>query len=454
MTEGLVAESARVPAHWYSGLTRKHWRTLWGSFLGWTFDGYEALILIVTMPAVLKSILTPEQLQTPSIYAGLLIGVTYGSWGLGGIIGGVAADLFGRKLTMMGAILAYAIFSGLTAFSTGLTSFIVFRFLTGLAMGSEWSSGISMVAESWPNRARAKGVSFLQSGYGWGGLLASAVWLVLSSWNVLGTETWRIAYLIGALPALLVLYLRREMDESEKWLEAVRRERRETGMSTTDLGASSAVELASHRRFPLATLFQQREASRRTLLAFILALCTASAWFVVVTFLPTYAEQLAKAGGEPAGVWGYRISTIFVVGGILAYFMAGFLADWLGRRALVVIGYGGALLTNVITFTWTGSVQSFAVLVFVNGIFCFGFAYCWMAIYLVEMFGSIVRATAISLVFNTSRVLAATAPILAGVLITYTHSIPQTVVAFCLFYLSGLLIPWWLPETRGADLPN
>jgi MFS family permease len=444
-----AASELSQPAHWYSGLTHKHWRTLWGSFLGWTFDGYEALILVVTLPAVLRSILTPEQLQTPAVYAGLLIGVTYGSWGLGGLIGGIAADVFGRKITMMGAILGYALFSGLTALSTDLYMFIGFRFLTGLAMGSEWSSGISLVAESWPTRARAKGVSFLQSGYGWGGLLASLVWFGLVSTNWLGNETWRLAYLVGALPALLVFYLRREMEESERWLAVVQIEKD----NASKAAAAGTVETV-RRRNPLVVLFADVTAARRTLVAFLLALCTASAWFVVVTFLPAYGEQLAKAGGWQPGIWGARISTIFVVGGILAYFLAGFIADLIGRRLFLVLGYGGALITNVIAFSFTGSVETFAALVFLNGIFCFGFAYCWMAIYLVELFPSKIRATASSLVFNTSRVLAALAPIVAGQLISYTHSVPQTVMAFCVFYLGGLLLPWLLPETKGKELPD
>lgn len=444
MTSTTPDISSGAKLAWYQGLTAKHWRNLWGSFLGWTFDGYEALILVITLPAVLKSILTPEQLQTPSVYAGLLIGVTYGSWGLGGFIGGIAADTFGRKVTMMGAILGYALFSGLTALSTDLYTFIAFRFLTGLAMGSEWSSGISLVAESWPTRARAKGVSFLQSGYGWGGLLASLVWFGLVGTNWLGDQTWRLAYVVGAIPALLVFYLRRELEESEKWLAAVQKER----------GNKAAGDEGGSVRNPLVALFSDRQAAGRTGVAFLLALCTASAWFVVVTFLPAYGEQLAKAGGWASGIWGARISTIFVLGGILAYFLAGFIADAIGRRLFLVLGYGGALITNVIAFSYSGSVETFAALVFLNGIFCFGFAYCWMAIYLVELFHSKVRATASSLVFNTSRVLAALSPIVAGQLITYTHSIPQTVMAFCAFYLGGLVLPWFLPETKGKELPE
>ena len=92
-------------------------------------------------------------------------------------------------------------------------------------MGSEWSTGVALVSETWPEHARAKGAGFLQSGFGWGTLLAAVVWYGLASVQPLGGETWRLMFIAGALPAFFVLYLRRGLSESEKWKQAVKEQR-------------------------------------------------------------------------------------------------------------------------------------------------------------------------------------------------------------------------------------
>src|SRR6185312_16354647 len=164
----------------------------------------------------------PDQAPSAAIYAGLAIGITRLGWGIGGLGGGILADYFGRKRMMMLSVLLYALLTGFTALSTSLTMLIAMRFLTGLAIGAEWSTGIALVAESWPDHARPKGLGLLQSGFGAGSVLAAVVWLVLSQTRPLGDDTWRLIFVVGALPALCVFYLMRALDESERWLTAVR----------------------------------------------------------------------------------------------------------------------------------------------------------------------------------------------------------------------------------------
>ena len=96
---------------WYQGLTPRHWRILWGSYLGWIFDGFEAFALVVVLPSALRSLLTPEQAATPAFYAGSAIGITLLGWGLGGLIGGILCDYIGRKRMMMLAVFFYALFT-------------------------------------------------------------------------------------------------------------------------------------------------------------------------------------------------------------------------------------------------------------------------------------------------------------------------------------------------------
>src|SRR6201991_4260288 len=223
MEQGQVAVGAR--GRWYDGLTATHWRVLRASFLGWIFDGYEALVLVVVLVPMLHSVLTPAQAASSTIYAGVVIGITLLGWGIGGLVGGILAGYVGRKRMMLWSGLVYAVVSGVTALSDTVWTLCILRFLTGLAMGSEWSTGIALLSETWPEQARAKGAGFLQSGFGWGTLTAAVVWYAMSTLHPLGAESWRLMFVLGALPALFVLYIRRGVNESEKWQRAVREKR-------------------------------------------------------------------------------------------------------------------------------------------------------------------------------------------------------------------------------------
>src|SRR5262250_2081812 len=199
---------------WYRSLTRTQWQALVASNLGWTFDGFEVFALILTVGFALRQLLDPSQYQFIPAYAGVILAITVFGWGLGGLLGGVLADYLGRKRSMTLAILAYSALTGLSALSWDWLSFAVFRFLVGLAIGSEWATGASITAELWPDHARGKGGAFLQSGYPIGSILASAVWVAI---GVLGPNAWRYMYLVGILPALVAFWIRRNIPESPRW---------------------------------------------------------------------------------------------------------------------------------------------------------------------------------------------------------------------------------------------
>src|SRR6202043_2731621 len=207
-------------------------------------------------------------------YAGAIIATTLVGWALGGMCAGVLADYIGRKRTMMLAILAYSVMTGLSAFAWDWMSFAVLRFLVGVAIGSEWVTGASIMSEMWPDRARGRGVGLMQCGLGIGFFLASFVWLFI---NPLGPGAWRYMFLLGILPALLTLWVRRAIPESEPWerVDAQRRAALERKRSGAGLGAQDRA-LA---RFTVADLFVEPEIRRRTMLAFLMSLATTFAFW-------------------------------------------------------------------------------------------------------------------------------------------------------------------------------
>jgi MFS family permease len=449
MRAGDVRRPDGASAPWHAGLTRRHWRILWGSYLGWIFDGYEAVALVYALRPALGSLLTPEQAQAPAFYVGAAIGITLLGWGLGGLMGGIAADYIGRKRMMMLSILGYALFTGLTAFAGSFAQLAILRFITGLAIGSEWSTGIALVAETWPNRARPKGCGFLQSGFGGGAVLAAIVWALLAAFEPLGPESWRIMFALGALPALVCLYLRRALEESEQWMQALREQR---WAATAEDAAST--QRRGRRPFSLTEIFRERESRRRVLLATLMSFATTVGWWAVSSWLPAYTEGLAKVAGEPANVWGPRMGIIYNVGAIIAYLLSGFVADAVGRRAFLLITYAGCIVTSLACYLWTGGLVPFMGLAFLNGFFTLGFAFSWMAIYLVELFTPAVRATAASAVFTGARLIAWIFPIIAGQIVTLSGGGAAAALTMSSVYAIGLIVPWFMPETTGKPLPD
>ena len=164
---------------WYRALTPSQRRTLVATNLGWLFDGYEAYALFLTVGPAMRSLLDPSQYSQIPAYIGTVVAITLLGWGIGGFIGGILADYIGRKRTMIYAILAYSIMTGLTAISFDWISFAVLRFLVGIAIGSEWATGSSIMAELWPKEARGKGAGLMQCGLGIGFFLASFIWLMV-----------------------------------------------------------------------------------------------------------------------------------------------------------------------------------------------------------------------------------------------------------------------------------
>jgi MFS family permease len=446
--EGTTTEAVlnlRLP--WHAGLQPMHWRVLIASFLGWIFDGFESFALFLVLPTMLKALLTPGQLAAAPIWAGITIAGTLFGWGIGGLMGGVLADYVGRKRIMLWSVFLYAAFSGLTAFSTGIWSLLILRCVTGMAMGSEWGTGVSLIAETWPDRARAIGCGFLQSGFGWGTLLAVLVWMLLDAWSPLGPETWRLMFVVGAVPALFVLYIRRNIDESRKWLAAVREQRwQATEGGTAQHGA---------RPFPLSEIFREPQSRKLVLLTLILSLAATISWWAVANLLDRYAASVAAAAGYSHPVrWGTWASLVYTVGGTLGFAVSGFIANAWGRRRFIAFAFAGSLIIVPITYLWVRSPELVVASAFLNGFFTMGATFAWMPIYLPELFTASVRATSIGFIFNATRLVACFFPILAGSMIQFLGGIPHTAAILGLFYVLGLIIPWFLPETAGRRLPE
>jgi MFS family permease len=276
------------------------------------------------------------------------------------------------------------------------------------------------------------------------------VWYFLGS--AFGPGAWRIVFFLGVLPAFFVLYLRTKVQESEKWMEK-RREREEL-QALRRAGASLSREQRIVAGFTLSALFRDAQLRKLALLCLVMALGTTVGFWGVSSWIPGYVESVAQAAGAPNPArWGGVAGILFTIGSIFGYVSAGFVADWLGRLAMLRILFAGALLTTPMVFLWTHSPATVAAAAGLNGAFTLG-QFAWMAIYSPELFPTAVRATAVSLVFNAARFVSILGPLVSGYLITRLGGYSTSAVLFSSIYLVALCAVPFLPETRGKPLPG
>ena len=432
---------------WYKSLTRQQWNVLIASNLGWLFDGFENYALILTAGPALRQLLDATHHAQLPFYIGTTIGINLLGWGIGGMFGGVAADYFGRKRVMMFAIIAYSILTGLSAFSFNWISFVLTRFLVGIAVGSEWATGSSMIAELWPDNARGKGAGLMQCGLGVGFFVASLVWLFVAP---LGPDSWRYMYLIGVLPALLTLWIRRSIPESPLWEAAD--QKRQQAQQRQQSGVSLSEADTKLVRFTLFDLFAEQGSRKTTLIVFLMSLTTTVGFWSISTWVPPFVGSIANGRGFNSAQWASYAGMAYTLGSITGYVALGFLADRFGRKPVTFVFFILALLLTPVLFFSTTDLTWLLLLAYVNAIFSNG-QYTWMPVWLPELYPTRMRATALAFAFNAPRFIAFLGPLLAGSMIVAFGGFGKAAMILSSIYIVGIVAVLMLPETNGKPLP-
>ena len=189
-------------------LDKQHYKIFALSWAGWVFDFYD-LVLFTFLVSQLQT-----SLNFSAEMLSLCLGISLFATGLGGIIFGALGDKYGRKTILQWTIIIYSLGTLLSAFSWSFYSLVIFRFITGLGVGGEWATGQTYINETFPDKLRAKFGAFMQSGAPVGVILASIVGGLVSP--VIG---WRLTFLISILPALTVIYIRKNLNESDVWIQ-------------------------------------------------------------------------------------------------------------------------------------------------------------------------------------------------------------------------------------------
>jgi MFS family permease len=424
---------------------REQLRSLASANLGWLFDGFETYSLILTVAFVLKDLLPAGSRHDIPLYAGATIAITLFGWAIGGLVGGVIADYAGRRRMLLWSIALYAVCTGLTALSWSWVSFAIFRFVTGLALGSEWGTGTSLVAETWSDGTRSKAAGIMQSGLGIGFFIASLAWHFLAP---VGANAWRWMFLLGVLPALVAVFLWRRVPESGEWMAATG----SPGTSSTTAGRRRRRGIRV-RELTLLEVLRDRRLRKVTLIASAMSLVTTVAWWGISTWVPGYVSQVAAEQGRSASAWSSDAGMIYNAGAIVGYIGLGFVADRIGRRWTTFGYFALSLALTPLLFLGPKNMALLVPIIIFNGMFTLG-QYTWMPVWLPELYPTRLRATGVSFVFNAARFIACLGPLLAGAIITRLGGYGTAATAFGCIYLLGMALCFFLPETKGKPLPQ
>ncbi len=356
--------------------------------------------------------------------AGAIASLTLVFAAAGGILSGVLADRFGRTKLLAATVLLYSLGSGGTALSTGMVSLLFWRSIVGLGLGGEWAVGAVLVAETWPAALRLKAMSWMQSGWAIGYLLAAGLTAA-----ILPRFGWRPLFLAGLCPALLAIAIRRGVQEPQSWIAQPK-----TGV------------MEKFRQ-----LFQP-PLLVRTVWATLLSTSVLFAYWGLFTWLPGFLSAPQAQGG--AGLSILRTSAFVVptqVGAFCGYLSFGWLAGKLGRRpAFVLYMVAAALLVPIY-----GLSRSVAVLVplgFFVGFFGTGYFSLFGAV-LAELYPAAVRATGQGFTYNLGRSVSAAAPLLVGTLAD-RNGIGAALAINSAFFLLAAILVFRLPRVDCIEPPQ
>jgi MFS family permease len=258
-------------------------------------------------------------------------------------------------------------------------------------------------------------------------------------------------FIIGILPAFLLLYVRQGVEEPALWVAADRGRRDAQKRLRMGGGSPQERKLA---QFTLTRIFSEPELRRRVGLLLLMSIATVVGWWSVSTWIPVYATQLRTGAGTQVQLSSSFVGLMFSGGSIMGFLSLGVLADILGRKLTTWLFYLGALVLSLCFFLVVRERNGLLITAAASGFFSSG-QFAWMTIYLPEVFPTPVRGTAMSLVFDSSRSIAGLGPLLAGWLISYFGGIGKAATVMSLIYIVGLIVtPFAGPETKGKPLPT
>jgi MFS family permease len=407
--------------------TRLHYEILFMSWAGWVFDFYDLILFTFLLIPI------GAELGLSGLALSYTLGASLAATAIGGVLFGVLSDRYGRKRVLQWTILTYSLGTFLCGFAPGFWSLLIFRIITGLGVGGEWATGQTFVGETFPPKVRGRYCAFMQTGAPVGIVVASLVGGFAAS--AIG---WRACFFLSVLPALLVVYIRKRLPESDVWLERRR-------LLAAGGGAKS---LAAEQGSKLLLLFSPVYRATFTK-CLILAIFDMSAYWFTYSWMPGYLHQQRQFSMAKSAEW----MLVTQAGGLVGYLTFGYAADRFGRRpAFSLYSVIMAVGLVMITLMW-GPVSAYPPLI-LGFMFLVGFGTGMFSGYgplFAELFPTGIRGTAMGSAFNLARGVQFFTPVLIAV-IAESYGLSGGISLAAVFALLTGLWVWTLPETRGLEL--
>ncbi|QUL58263.1 MFS transporter [Paenibacillus tritici] len=394
---------------------RKQRKLLFSAGLSWMFDAMDVGMISFVVAALAKEwSLGPEKI-------GYLTSINSVGMAVGAAAAGILADRFGRKSVLLWTLLIFSVASGLSAFAAGYAVLCVLRFIAGFGLGGELPVASTLVSESMPVQERGRAVVLLESFWALGWILSALI-----AYFVIPDYGWRIAFAIGAVPALYALYLRKAIDDSPKFAEIKK-------APPVPLKARVAAVWSAEYR-------------RSTIMLWILWFTVVFSYYGMFLWLPTV---MVLKGFSLVKSFEYVL--IMTLAQLPGYFTAAYFIEKFGRKFVLVI----YLLLTAVSAAWFGNSTTEGMLM-AAGI-CLSFfnlgAWGGMYAYTPELYPTTIRSTGAGLATSFGRIGGIIAPTLVGVMVGNSVGIGSIFMIFFGTIVVGALAVLFLgKETKGLEL--
>lgn len=491
-------------------LNKYQWFVFCVAAIAWMADCMDQQLFNLARVSSLTDLLGGEKAKPDDVkmWAAISTAVFLVGWGAGGLVFGMYGDRIGRVKTLTYTILLYSIFTGFSALSQGPIDYCVYRFLTGLGVGGVFAAAVSLLAETMPSHARPFTLGLMQASSAIGNCTAALMFIGLGLMELNGhldalkpLNAWRILFMVGIVPALLVIFIQRRLKEPESWVRA----------------KAAAADGTGKKLGSYGDLFNNPMTRKHALLGMMLAFVgVVGLWGIAffsvdlqqTIFRPTFAKEAAdlhpmpkeleaavkaakakpeaertaddKAAMEKAAptekergqylkgqgiIWAGITSLAINIGAFCG--MSGFswLASKIGRKPAFAITIVAAAGSVALVFMGMKTRTDIIWMNFLMGV-CMLALFGGYAVYLPELFPTRLRATGTSFCYNVGRFIAASGPLMLGLLTTQVFAYAgeggahpdrpsrYAGLAMCSIFAMGLLVLPFLPETKDKPLPE
>ncbi len=414
-TEAATREVTRL-----SDLSPQQVKSGLAAWLGWLFDGLDIqLYVIVAAPFVAELLHTHEKDPQVGYYSSLIQAAFLIGWALGGSFFGRIADRLGRSRALVLTILTYAGFTGLSYFAQTWWHLLIFRFLAALGIGGEWAVGAALLSETWPRKWRPWMAAVLQTAVNLGFMLAGLATFLLADYPK------KTVFLVGILPALIVLWIRKAVPEPEEW-HAAKRESSEAQPGFLDLF-----------RGPVR---------RTTILTLTVCTFSLTAHWAFMFWHSQHLRNLPELSSwteEERTQFASRMLWLLMLTSIAGNFIAGFIAKWVKYRTAIAVLFFAYFMTMYVTYSQSRDRHELWYGIAAIGL-CQG-AFALFTMYLPPLFPTLLRTTGAGFCYNFGRIMAGVGTVFFGMFSKVgDHRMALLYSAF--LFLPAAAFAWMLPE--------